>query len=82
MTLDMGNQPDLRVRFKDYGFFVPKDASGKTAVVEGRAYVDTVSAETLRHYAADAGKSEKEIKAINKLEVRVSFIADGVIIEE
>lgn len=82
MTLDMGHGKEVMVRFKDYGFFVPKNVTGKTAVVEGRAYMDTVSVETLRHYAEDEGKSETEIKAITKPEIRVSFIADGVIIEE
>lgn len=82
ITLDMGHGKEVMVRFKDYEFFVPKDVAGKTAVVEGRAYVDTVSVETLRHYAEDAGESEAEIKAITKPEERVSFIADGVIIQE
>lgn len=82
MTLDVGNGQEVRVRFKDYAFFVPKDATGKTAVVEGRAYVDTVSVETLRHYAQDAGKSRKAIEAITQPEQRVSFVADGVIIKE
>ncbi|WKN33587.1 DUF4920 domain-containing protein [Porifericola rhodea] len=82
MTLDLENGDEVRVRFKDYGFFVPKDAGGKTAVVEGRAYVDSVSVATLRHYAEDAGKSEEEIKSITKPEVRLSFIADGVILKD
>lgn len=82
MTLGMGNDEEVMVRFRDYGFFVPKDASGKIAIVEGRAYIDTVSVETLRHYAADAGKSEEEIKAITKPEQRVSFVADGIIIHK
>lgn len=82
MTLDMGNGQEVMVRFKDYGFFVPIDVAGKTAVVAGRAYVDTVSVETLRHYAEDAGKPQAEIDAITQPEERVSFIADGVIIKE
>lgn len=82
MTLDMGHGEELMVRFKDYGFFVPKDAAGKTAIVKGRAYIDNISVETLRHYAEDAGKSKEEINAITKPEQRISFVADGVIIQE
>jgi len=82
MTLDLENGDQVMVRFKDYEFFVPKDASGKTAVVEGRAYYDEVSVETLRHYAEDAGKPKEEIEAITKSEKRLSFIADGVILKD
>lgn len=82
MTLDLENGDQVMVRFKDYEFFVPKDASGQTAVVEGRAYYDKVSVETLRHYAEDAGKSREEIEAITKPEERLSFIADGVILRD
>lgn len=82
MTLDMGNGKEVMVRFKDYGFFVPKDAAGKTAVVKGKAFIDNISVETLRHYAEDAGKSKEEINAITEPEQRLSFTADGVIIQE
>ncbi len=82
MTLDMGNGREVMVRFRDYGFFVPKDAAGKTAIVAGKASIDTLSVETLRHYAQDAGKSKKEIDTITQPEQRVSFIANGVMIEK
>ena len=32
MKLDMGNNNAVRVTFKDYGFFVPTDASGEVIV--------------------------------------------------
>ncbi|MDF9801216.1 hypothetical protein OKW21_006479 [Catalinimonas alkaloidigena] len=82
MTLDLENGEEVMVRFKDYGFFVPKNASGKTAIVEGRAYFDEVPVETLRHYAEDAGKSQEEINAITEPEMRLSFVADGVILKQ
>ncbi len=82
MTLDLENGEEVMVRFKDYASFVPKDASGKIAVVEGRAYLDEVSVETLRHYAEDAGKSQDEINAITEPETRLSFVADGVLIKD
>ncbi|MFN2424276.1 MAG: DUF4920 domain-containing protein [Cryomorphaceae bacterium] len=83
MTLDAGDGSEMRVRFKDYGFFVPKEgADGKTAIVEGFAFVDTISVEHLRHLAEDAGKSEEEIAAINEPEISVNFEAHGVIIKD
>lgn len=82
MTLDLENGEEVMVRFKDYAFFVPKNSGGKTAIVEGRAFYDEVPVETLRHYAEDAGKSQEEINAITEPEMRLSFVADGVIIKE
>lgn len=81
MTLDMGGGETLRVKFKDYAFFVPKDAAGKTAWVEGAAKNDIVSVNQLRHIAEDAGKSETEINAITEPKAGITLVASGVIIE-
>ena len=71
----------ILVRFKNYGFFVPKNGSvGKSAVINGKISVDTLSVAQLRHYAEDAGKSNLEISQINEPEITISFLADGVII--
>jgi hypothetical protein len=80
MNVDLGNGQTMMVRFKDYGFFVPKDSGGKTAVIEGYAYTEVVGVDMLKHYAKDAGKSKKEIAAITQPETRLTFTADGVII--
>ena len=61
------------VRFKDYGFFVPKNG------IEGKR---TISVSQLQHYAEDAGKSKEEIALITKPEITISFLADGVLIKE
>ena len=82
MTMDLSDEQEMRVRFKDYGFFVPKDCAGKTAVVEGRARYDTTSVADLRHYAVDGGMSETEAEQrYTEPEVAVAFEATGVIIE-
>jgi hypothetical protein len=81
MTIDKGDGSSMRVSFKDYAFFVPKDADGKTAVFQGKAFLDTTSVETLRHFAEDAGKSKEEIEKINEPKVEVAFEAEGVIIK-
>ena len=80
MEMQLPNGASMRVTFKDYGFFVPKDISGKTVVVDGYAYNDTTTVAQLRHYAEDGGKSKEEIEKITEPEVAVSFEARGVII--
>lgn len=82
MTLvsDQPNVPEMRVTFKDYAFFMPKDLSGKHVVVDGYAYVETTSVDMLRHYAEDAGKSKEEIAAITEPKRELSFEASGVLI--
>lgn len=81
MKMDMGDGQELRVRFKDYGFFVPTNLDGEEAIVEGSAYIDTLDVDYLRHLAEDAGKSEEEIAQITEPEISVNFTAIGVIIK-
>lgn len=82
MTMKLADDQQMRVRFKDYGFFVPKNAGGKVAVVEGRAFTDTTSVDELRHYAEDAGMPQEEIEKITEPEISVAFEAVGVIIKD
>ncbi|WP_240731383.1 DUF4920 domain-containing protein [Hymenobacter radiodurans] len=82
MTIAIADGKQMRVRFKDYGFFVPKDISGKTVVINGWAHREIVPVNDLRHYATDAGKSEKEVAAITKPEQQLNFEADGVLVME
>ena len=70
------------VKMKNYGFFVPLAAKGKTVVIDGDAKIKTTTIEELRHYAEDAKKSKKEIKAITKPEREVRFIASGIVVAE
>ncbi|MBI5659133.1 MAG: DUF4920 domain-containing protein [Nitrosomonadales bacterium] len=80
MQLDIGEGKTMRVRFKDYAFFVPKNISGKTVVLDGYAYNSTTSVAQLRHYAQDAGKSKAEIEKITEPEVNVVYEARSVIV--
>ena len=82
MTLDLGDNKEVMVKFKDYGFFVPKDIAGKNVIVNGKAYVKEVSVDEQRHYAEDAGKSAQEIAAITKPKRTYSFEADGVLVAQ
>ena len=81
MRLELPEEQESLVRFKDYGFFVPKDIENQTAVVHGKAFVEETSVEDLKHYAKDAGKSEDEIASITEPEFTYSFEADGVYLE-
>jgi hypothetical protein len=72
----------MRVSFKDYGFFVPKDIAGKTVVFEGEAKVKTTSVAELRHYAEDAKKPKAEIMKITEPKRELTFVADGVIVKK
>lgn len=81
MTIDLGNGKTMRVSFKDYGFFVPKDSDGKEAVFEGVVRKEKVSVESLKHFAEDAGKSKEEIEKITQAEDSFVFEASGVIIK-
>lgn len=70
------------VKFKDYGFFLPKNGKGKEVILSGKAYKNITPVDELRHYAEDAGKTEEEIAAITEEEVTLSFVADGAMVEE
>ena len=83
MDVKVSEQDTLMVRFKDYGFFVPKEGvEGLRTVVKGKAKMDTISVEMLRHYVEDAGDSEEEILKITEPKYVLEFIADGVLIEQ
>ncbi|OON70043.1 DUF4920 domain-containing protein [Hymenobacter sp. CRA2] len=82
MKMQTADGKEMRVRFKDYAFFVPKDVKGKTVVVDGWAHREEVPVADLQHYAKDAGKSEKEVAAITQPEQQVNFMADGVLIKD
>ena len=78
MTLPTADGKEMRVRFRDYAFFVPKDLSGHEVVVSGWAYRSTVPKSELQHYAKDAGKTDQEVAAITQDEQQLTFLADGV----
>ena len=76
------NTDTVFVKFKDYGFFVPKTGiEGKQILMSGKIFRDTISVDRLRHYAEDAGKSIEEINLIVEPEYTLAFTAHGVIIK-
>ena len=81
MKVGMGEE-EAMVRFKDYGFFMPKDIAGKDVIVEGKAYVEEMSVDDQRHYAEDGGATPEEIAAITEPKRTLAFEANGVLIPE
>lgn len=82
MKLNLENGEQVMVKFKDYGFFMPKDIAGKQVVVNGKAFVNEVPVDEQRHYAEDAGKSAEEIAKITEPKKTYSFEADGVLLKQ
>ncbi|MFM9056533.1 MAG: DUF4920 domain-containing protein [Bacteroidota bacterium] len=80
MSIRREDGKTMRVSFKDYGFFVPKNAGGYTAIMQGKAYVDTTSVEDLRHFAEDAEVTEDSLAKITEPLLELTFEAEGVII--
>ena len=70
------------MKFKDYAFFVPKNAQDEEVIVNGKAFVSIESVEELKHYAKDAGKSQASIDSIVTPKTTYSFMADGVLIKK
>ena len=82
MTLELPEDKSSFVKFKDYAFFVPLNATDQEAIVSGKAFVSETPVAELRHYAKDAGKSDAEIAKITQPEVKYNFMADGVLISK
>lgn len=80
MKVEKPGGETMMVKFKDYGFFMPKDIVGKEVVLDGSASLKETSVKQLRHYAQDAGKSKEEIEKIKKPKKEIQFVANGVLV--
>ena len=82
MDVVLADNSVMKVRFKDYGFFVPKNIAGKTVTLNGMAYTKTISVKEQQHYALDAGQSKEQINAITQPKSSITFTAAGVMLHE
>ncbi len=82
MTIELPSGKEAFVKFKDYAFFVPKNAQKGEVIVNGKAFVSIESVEELKHYAKDEGKSQAAIDSIVAPKINYSFMADGVLIKK
>lgn len=78
--MTIAGRDDMMVKFKDYGFFMPKDIDGRDVIMHGKAYYQITPLDELRHYAEDAGKSAEEIAAITETKKELRFLASGVLL--
>lgn len=69
---------DVRVTFKDYGFFVPSSVIGKTVLVEGKLEKVVMSLEDTKHYVKDAGGDPSTVTQ-PRTEYRI--VASGVAVK-
>lgn len=69
---------DLRVTFKDYGFFVPTELIGKEIALQGRYIQHTESVEEQKHLLKDAKRPQAEIDAITAPKTSYRFVSTGV----
>lgn len=70
----------MKVTFKDYGFFMPKDIAGRQVIVDGYVYREITSVDDLRHFAEDEGLPQEEIERITEPKEELKFLAHGVIL--
>lgn len=82
MTLDLSQDAQSFVKFKDYTFFVPMNVANHQAIVSGKAFVEETSVDALKHEAKDAGKTQEEIEQITEPVKNYRFEATGVLIAE
>lgn len=82
LKLQVNDSTTAMVKMKDYGFFLPVAAKGKTVVIDGEVKMKTTSVAELKHYAEDAKKSKEEIAAINKPEKEIRVTAKGIVVVE
>jgi hypothetical protein len=71
LTADGVDNP-VRVRMKDYAFFVPRNTGGAHAVVEGTLKKRTIPKAEAQHYADDAAEGTGE-KAVQITEDQVGW---------
>jgi len=76
MTMRDGDKM-IRVRFKDYGFFVPMDCEKRVVRIEGVFSVKTISEADAKHYLEDAGKHDEAAK-LKGDQKELGFMATGV----
>ncbi|MGH1471387.1 MAG: DUF4920 domain-containing protein [Cellvibrionaceae bacterium] len=66
---------DIRVTFKNYGFFVPPTLVGKTVDIQGTIKKVTLSLKDTKHYVKDAGGDPE---TVTEPKIEYQIIATGV----
>jgi hypothetical protein len=72
------SQGDVRMTFKDYGFFVPDSLVDQQVLAQGELHQETMSIAQVKHYAMDAGLPQEEIDKIDRPLQEYRFVASAV----
>ena len=72
---------EMRVTFKDYSFFVPKDSAGKRVTLEGLVVKKTISEDHAKHYAEESG-GKVDPSTIKGPQDVITMVATGVSIQD
>jgi hypothetical protein len=75
-TILVDGNASIRVRFKDYAFFLPTESGGRHAYVEGVVRIETLSEKQARHYASESETGSPE--SIHGPQREIGFVASGV----
>jgi hypothetical protein len=76
-ALFTSGKQQMRVKFKDYAFFIPTDSAGRTMRMEGILDIRVISEADARHFLEDAGDKEGA-KRLNGDQRELTFVATGV----
>lgn len=71
----------MRVTFKEYGFFVPKDSHDRTVYLQGIVKREVIDEDIAKHYAEESSDGPKP-EEITGPQTVVTMVADGVMIAE
>ncbi len=69
---------EMRITFKDYGFFIPKDSGGRKVLAQGQIIEKEESVSDQKHYLKDAGADPALIEKVKTPKLTRSFVASGL----
>jgi len=75
-TILQDGKASVRVRFRDYGFFLPADCIGNEAFIQGTVKVQILSEAQARHYESETRDGDPA--RIQGPQREVGFVASGV----
>ncbi|RAL22125.1 hypothetical protein DL240_09730 [Lujinxingia litoralis] len=82
LTTDQVEEP-VRVRMKDYGFFVSRNSDGADVIVEGTLQATVISEEMAQHYAEDQAEATGEpAEKVEGEQKNYEFTATGIEISQ
>lgn len=82
LSIAVNDSTTAFVKMKDYAFFLPVAAKGKTVVMDANIQMKTISVAEQQHYAEDAKKSREEIEAITQPKKEIRVLAKGITVVE